>query len=728
MDDQKNKKKTLTISTSVTKKIDLSSLSSDGKKTFAIEKKTPFRSSRENKSSSGTGTFKKPEVIKKNVVRKFVEQQATKNFVKKDEKGAQKAKLKLKDPLSAKRDFKLTVSRAMNVEEIEIKQRSLASVKRSRLKDKKTENSDDKKEIKKVIKEVNIPEQITIQELSNRMAERSAEVIKFLLNMKVAATINHVIDKDTAEYIVKEFGHTPIVESSPNLEIKKKKNLLEGKIKNRPPVVTIMGHVDHGKTSLLDALRDANVVSGEHGGITQHIGAYQVKTEKNQTITFIDTPGHAAFTEMRARGSKITDIVVLVVAANDGIMPQTIEAIQHSKAAKVPIIVAINKCDLPDKNITKIKNDLMKYELIAEDFSGDTLFVEVSATQKTNLDKLKESILLQSEILDLSASFSGSAAGVVIESKIDKGKGPVSTVLITNGILKRADHFVCGNTYGKIRAMINHEGKIINEAQPSMPVEILGMNESAFAGAEFTVTDNEEKAKEIAEFNRSSSGNIKKVVKDKASIFESLSSKEELNIIIKSDVQGSSEALKSSINKIEHPEVKANIILSDIGMINESDVSLAKASNAILIGFNVKPNNQAKKLAEQQHVEIKYFNIIYEVLELIEKGLSGLLEPEVKETVIGTAEILKVFKVSDAGKIAGSKVTEGEITNKARARLIRDGAVVYTGEILSIFREKNQVKEVKNGVECGISLKDFIDFKEKDIIEAYLSENIDRQI
>jgi len=727
MEDQKNKKKTLTTSTNVTKKIDLSSLSRDGKKTFSIEKKTPFRPARDNKTSPGSSAFKKPTNIKKNVVRKFVEQQATKNFIKKDEKGPTKAKLKV-DPLSLKRDFKLTISRAMNVEEIEIKQRSLASVKRSRLRDKKTENFDDKKEIKKVIKDVNVPEQITIQELSNRMAERSADVIKFLFNMKVVATINHVIDKDTAEYIVKEFGHKPIVESIPNLEIKKKKNQLEGKIENRPPVVTIMGHVDHGKTSLLDALRDANVVSGEHGGITQHIGAYQVKTEKNQIITFIDTPGHAAFTEMRARGSKITDIVVLVVAANDGIMPQTIEAIQHSKAAKVPIIVAINKCDLPDKNITKIKNDLMKYELISEDFSGDTLFIEVSATTKMNLDKLKENILLQSEMLDLSASFSGSATGVVIESKIDKGKGPVSTVLITNGLLKKADYFVCGNTYGKIRAMINHEGKIVDEAFPSMPVEILGMNESVFAGAEFAVTENEEKAKEISEFNRSSSGTVKKVVKDKTSIFENINNKEELNIIIKSDVQGSSEALKNAINKIEHPEVKANIILSDIGMINESDVSLAKASNALLIGFNVKPNNQAKKLAEQQHVEIKYFNIIYEVLELIEKGLSGLLEPEVKETVIGTAEILKVFKVSDAGKIAGSKVTDGEIKNKAKARLIRDGAVVYTGEILSIFREKNQVKEVKNGLECGISLKDFIDFKEKDIIEAYLSENIDRQI
>ena len=727
MADQKDKKKTLTISTNTSKKIDLSSLSSDGKKTFSIEKKTPFRSTRDNKSNIKTGTSKKPEPVKKTVVRKFIEQQATKNFIKKNEKTPSKTKLKL-DPSYAKRDFKLTVSRAMNVEEVEIKQRSLAAVKRARLKEKKSDNLNEKKEAIKVVRDVNVPEQITIQELSNRMAERSADIIKFLFNMKVVATINHIIDKDTAEYIVKEFGHNPIVETSPGLEIRKKKNQLTGKIKKRPPVVTIMGHVDHGKTSLLDALRDSNVVSGEHGGITQHIGAYQVKTGKNETITFIDTPGHAAFTEMRARGSKITDIVVLVVAANDGIMPQTIEAIQHSKAAKVPIIVAINKCDLPDKNITKIKNDLMKYELIAEDFSGDTLFVEVSATQKINLDKLKESISLQSEILDLSASFSGPATGVVIESKIDKGKGPVSTVLITNGVLKKADHFVCGNTYGKIRAMIDYEGKLIDEASPSVPVEILGMNESAFAGAEFVVTENEDRAREVAEFNKRGLVSAKSTVTDKTSIFENQNTKKELDIIIKSDVQGSSEALKIAINKIEHPEVKTNIILADIGMINESDVSLAKASNALLVGFNVKPNNQAKKLAEQQHVIIKYFNIIYEVLEFVEKGLSGLLEPEVKETVIGLAEIIKVFKVSDAGKIAGSKVTEGEIKNKAKARLIRDGATVYTGEISSIFREKNQVKEVKSGLECGISLKDFIDFKEKDIIEAYLSEKIDRQI
>jgi len=560
------------------------------------------------------------------------------------------------------------------------------------------------------------------------MAEKSSDIIKFLFNMKVIATINHNIDKDTAEYIVKEFGHTPVLEDEPTLEKGKIKEKLEGDIKIRPPIVTIMGHVDHGKTSLLDSLRDSNVVSVEHGGITQHIGAYQVTTENNRIITFIDTPGHAAFTEMRARGSKITDIVVLVVAADDGIKPQTIEAIKHAKAAKVPIIVAINKCDLPEKNISKIKNEMMQYELIAEDLSGDTLFVEVSALKKMNLDKLKESILLQSEILDLKASFSGKARGVVIESKIDKGKGPVSTILISNGKLKRGDYFVCGDTWGKIRAMINYEGKNVNEALPSMPVEILGMNSSVFAGAEFLVTNEEEEAKEMAEYKKNTSAKSQVSVKDKTSMFDNATAKDELNIIIKSDVQGSSEALKTAINKIEHPEVEAKIILSDIGMINETDVSLAKASNAILIGFNVKPNREAKKLAEEQKVDIKYFNIIYEALEHVEKSLSGLLEPDIKETVLGSAEIQQVFKVSNAGKIAGSKVINGEIKSKSKARIIRDGVVVYSGEIQSIYREKNQVKEVGTGFECGISLKDFIDFKEKDVIESYLAEKIQRSI
>ena len=561
------------------------------------------------------------------------------------------------------------------------------------------------------------------------MAEKSSDIIKFLFNMKVIATINHNIDKDTAEYIVKEFGHKPILEEKPIIDLENKKDTIKGDLKKRPPVVTIMGHVDHGKTSLLDSLRNANVVSGEFGGITQHIGAYQVKTENNKLITFIDTPGHAAFTEMRARGSKITDVVVLVVAADDGIKPQTVEAINHAKAAKVPIIVAINKCDLPNKNISKIKNEMMKYELVSEDLSGDTLFVEVSATKKTNLDKLKDSIVLQSELLDLKASFTGIAEGVVIESKIDKGKGPVSTILVSNGLLKKGDFFVCGNTWGKVRAMIGHDGKMIDQAKPSTPVEILGMNSSVNAGADFLVTENEEKAKEIYEFRSQNSGQKNKLfAKDKATLFEKGVNKKELNIIIKSDVQGSSEAIKNAINKIDHNEVKPNIILSDIGMINETDVNLAKASNAILIGFNVKPNREAKKIAEEQKIDIKYFNIIYETIDFVEKNLSGLLDPEIKEKVLGSAEVKKIFKVTNAGKIAGSKVTDGEIRSKSKARIIRDGTVVYEGEIASLFREKNSVKEVKNGFECGISIKDFIDFKEKDVIESYVSEKIERTI
>ena len=725
----KDKKKTLTISSSLKKKIDTSSIATSGKKSFSVDKKKNFRSNKPfNRPNTGLNSKFNEETKKKNFARKFIEQQATKDFIKKENKPAGKSKLKLKSPVD-KRDFKLTVSRALNVEEIEIKQRSLASVKRARLKEKKNKpETEEKKEFKKVIREVKIPEQITIQELSNRMAEKSSEIIKFLFNMKVVATINHNIDKDTAEYIVKEFGHTPILEVKPLTETNRKKEKLQGDVKVRPPIVTIMGHVDHGKTSLLDALRESNVVSDEYGGITQHIGAYQVKASKDKLITFIDTPGHAAFTEMRARGSKITDIVVLVVAADDGIKPQTIEAINHAKAANVPIIVAINKCDLPEKNINKIKNEMMQYELVAEDLSGDTLFVEVSALKKINLDKLKESILLQSDILDLKASYTDNARGIVIESKIDKGKGAVSTVLISNGKLKKGDFFICGDTWGKVRAMINYEGKAIDQALPSMPVEILGMNDSAYAGAEFFVTEDEGEAKKVSEFKRNKIANSKTLVKDKTTLFESSKNKDELNIIIKSDVQGSSEALKMAINKIDHSEVEAKIILSDIGMINETDVSLAKASNALLIGFNIKPNREAKKLAEEQKIEIKYFNIIYEALDYIEKSLSGLLEPDIKETVLGSAEILKIFKVSSAGKIAGSKVVSGEIKSKSKARIIRDGVVVYNGEILSIFREKNQVKEVATGLECGISIKDFKDFKENDVIESYISEEISRSI
>ena len=729
---ENKKKKTLTISTSFNKKkLNETNFRPKEKQTFIPEKKKNNRTFPRNKNffNKNSGNL---NVNKNNFARKFAEQQATKRFIHPDKKKPEKNKEKSSDKnFPTRREHKLTISRAMDVEEFEIKQRSLASVKRARLKEKKSLKSGDevRKEFKKVIRDVKIPAQITIQELSNRMAEQSANIIKFLLNMGVKATINHSIDKDTAEYIVKEFGHIPVVDNTSKEHLEKTANVDKSNFHPRPPIVTIMGHVDHGKTSLLDSLRSTDVVSGEYGGITQHIGAYQVQGDDNKLITFIDTPGHAAFTEMRARGSKVTDIVILVIAADDGVKPQTVEAIQHAKAANVPIIVAINKSDLPNSQIGKIKDELMRFELVAESLGGETLFVEVSAKNKTNLDKLKETILLQSEILDLKAPQDGNAEGVVLEAKIDKGKGPVSTILITGGKLKKGDYFVCGNTWGKIRAMIDFNGKIINEANPATPVEILGMNESANAGDEFSVVESEEEAKKINSFRKT--GNIEKNVlatQDKTNIFENQSTKKELNIILKSDVQGSSEALKNAINKIEHSEVKPKIILSDIGMINETDISLAKASNAIVIGFNIKPNREAKNSAEQQKIRIEFFNIIYKAIEFVEKSLSGLLEPEKKETIQGTAEVLQIFKLSKSGKVAGSKVTEGEITSTSKVRIIRDGAVIYQGNIVSIFREKNAVKEVKNGLECGISFKNYGDFKVNDKIEAYKIDIIQREL
>jgi translation initiation factor IF-2 len=548
--------------------------------------------------------------------------------------------------------------------------------------------------------------------------------------MGVVATINHTIDADTAEYLVKEFGNQPVREKKPDLNthlLDKKENL---NLKVRSPIVTVMGHVDHGKTSLLDSLRKANVVAGEHGGITQHIGAYKIKTENGKTITFIDTPGHAAFTEMRARGSKVTDIVVLVVAADDGVKPQTVEAIKHAKAAKVPIVVAINKCDLPGADPQKIKNELLQYELIAEDLSGDTLFAEISATTKKNLNKLIENILLQTDLLDLKADYASKAVGTILESRIDKGKGPVSTVLVINGSLKKGDYFISGQTWGKIRAMINDQGQNIDLATPSTPVEILGMNNSAFAGDDFAVVETEEKAKEINDYRieHKESKQAPLISANRDSAFSEDLAPKELPIIIKSDVHGSSEAIKNAIENIKHKEVLPKIILSNIGVITETDVTLAKASNAILVGFNVRTNKEAKKLAENHKIQVKFFNVIYEVLDFVNEALSGMLKPEVTEEVIGSAEIKEIFKVSTVGKVAGSKVLSGEIVRNLNARLIRDGNILYTGTIDSIFREKNAAKQVAAGAECGITLKDFGDFKEKDVIEVYKIIETERRI
>jgi translation initiation factor IF-2 len=744
MEEKKIKKKKLTLSVSSKTLHNVPNYVKSRQKTSVlIEKKAPRRwgekkfQSRDNnfnKSKSTANFIPKKTRINRNVdIRKMAEERATNRFknLKEDSLQPKKSSLGKDKGFTSKREQKLTLSKALDDEVLDGRERSLASVRRARLKEKKNQDSEKAKiETKKIVHEVNIPGKITIQELSNRMAMQASNIIKHLLGMGVVATINHTIDADTAEYLVKEFGNIPIREKKPDLNILKPEKKDNKNLKLRPPIVTVMGHVDHGKTSLLDALRNTNIVAQEHGGITQHIGAYRVKTEKGKSITFIDTPGHAAFTEMRARGSKVTDIVVLVVAADDGVKPQTIEAIKHAKAAKVPIIVAINKCDLPAADPQKIKNELLQYELIAEELSGDTLFAEVSAITKKNLDKLKENITLQSDLLDLTASFEGSATGVILESRIDKGKGPVSTVLVISGNLEKGNYFVSGNTWGKIRAMTNDQGQNIDSALPSTPVEILGMNNSAFAGDDFIVVDSEEKAKQINEYRIKNleSKQAPLISANKESAFDDTATPEELSIIIKSDVHGSSEALKNAIEKIKHPEVTPKIILSNIGVITETDVTLARASNAILIGFNVRPNKEAKKLAETHKITIKFFNIIYEVLDFINDSLSGLLKPDVKEQAVGSAEVQTIFTVSKVGKVAGSKVIEGEIVNNLNARLIRDGNVLYTGAINSIFRGKNTAKQVAAGVECGITLKDFADFKEKDVIEVYKIIEIERKI
>jgi len=653
--------------------------------------------------------------------RKLAEQRATKRL-----KGDSEGK---KQKLGAnKRELKLTVSRALS-DEIEARERSLASVKRAREKEQKNLNKDDNRDSLKPIKrDIDIPEAITVRELANRMAEQSSNVIKFLFGMGVTVTINQSLAADTAEYLVKEFGHNPIREQKAEEIIEKIKASRTENLKNRPPIVTVMGHVDHGKTSVLDVLRSANVVSGEFGGITQHIGAYQIENKSNK-LTFIDTPGHAAFTEMRARGSKLTDVVVLVVAADDGVKPQTIESIKHAKAANVPIVVAINKCDLPEADPQKIKNQLLEHELIAEDLSGDTLMVEISAKTKLNLDKLVESIILQAEILDLKTDFDSKATGIVLESKIDVGRGPVATIIVTTGTLKKGDFFVSGLKWGKIRAIINDKSQSINEASPSTPVEILGINGAAKAGDDFIVVDNEKEAKTLSE-NRAEErkeGKNPLTFATQDSAFSDKSA-EELNLIIKSDVHGSSEAIKNAIGQIKHDEVKPKIILSDIGMVTETDVTLAKASNAVLIAFNVKPSKEAKKLAENEKIKISSYNIIYEVLDYIKIRMSGLLAPDVQESTIGTAQILEIFKVSGAGKVAGSKVTEGEITNTSNVRIIRDGTIIFTGKVGTLFREKNQVKQVSNGQECGITVKDYMDFQKNDTIEAFSITSTERSL
>ena len=737
------KKTKLTISGSAKKPIkNIELAKTQRKNSTIIEKKSTKPLSRggsfrfsgiKGKTSlpTGRGTPLKHNLSSKPIVaasdferRKLAEQRATKR-IKGQNEGKDKKILKAG---TKKRELKLTVSRALS-DEIEARERSLASVKRARQKEIKNLSKDATQEnLKPIKRDINIPEAITVRELANRMAEQSSNVIKYLFGMGVTVTINQTLAADTAEYLVKEFGHNPIREEKAEEIIQKIKASRAENLKNRPPIVTVMGHVDHGKTSVLDVLRSANVVSGEFGGITQHIGAYQIENNSNK-LTFIDTPGHAAFTEMRARGSKLTDVVVLVVAADDGVKPQTIESIKHAKAANVPIVVAINKCDLPEADPQKIKNQLLEHELISEDLSGDTLMVEISAKTKLNLDKLVEAIILQAEILDLKTDFDCKATGVVLESKIDVGRGPVATIIVTTGTLKKGDFFVSGLRWGKVRAIIDDKGNNINEALPSTPVEILGINGAAKAGDDFIVFQDEKEAKTLSE-NRameSKDGKNPLTFATQDSAFADISA-EELNLIIKSDVHGSSEAIKNAITQIKHDEVKPKIILADIGMVTETDVSLAKASNAALIAFNVKPSKEAKKLAEKEKIKISSYNIIYEVLDYIKQRMSGLLAPDVQETIIGTAQILEIFKVSGAGKVAGSKIIEGEITSTSDVRIIRDGAIIYTGKVGTLFREKNQVKEVSNGQECGITVKDYMDFQKNDTIEAFSVKSTERTI
>ena len=732
------KKLKLTISGSSKKTINNIELAkSHGKNSVVIEKKNTRFGAKSSftKNTSQRNTFNKP---KSNFIPKdpIISKPSSNNDFEKRKLAEQRATKRLKGEITQKgkigskrRELKLTVSRALNQEDVEFKARSLASLKRAKKKENKELNKNEKLEdLKPVRRDVNIPEVITIRELANRMAEQSSNLIKHLLSMGVTATINHNINSDIAEYLVQEFGHNPIKEEKAEEKIKKIKEVKSQNLKSRPPIVTVMGHVDHGKTSVLDVLRKANVVSGEFGGITQHLGAYQITYNENK-ITFIDTPGHAAFTEMRARGSKLTDVVILVVASDDGVKPQTIESIKHAKAAKVPIVVAINKCDLPESDPQKIKNQLLEHELIAEELSGDTLMVEISTKTKKNLDKLVESVVLQAELLDLKTDYDLKSNGVVMESKIDVGRGPIVNIIVTSGTLKKGDYFVSGLKWGKVRALINDQGLSINEANPSTPVEVLGINGAAKAGDDFLVVENEKEAKSLCEAriqeNLDGKNPLNFVTQDSA--FKDKTS-EELNIIIKSDVHGSSEAIKSAISQIKHDEVKPKIILSDIGMITETDISLAKASNAVVIAFNVKPSKEAKKAAERDKIEINSYNIIYELLDYIKNRLSGLLTPDVQEKIIGSAEILEVFKVSKVGKVAGSKVIEGEILQDSNARIIRDGTIVFNGKIGSIFREKNQAKQVSAGLECGISIKNFNDFQKKDIIEVYNSTITERTI
>ncbi|MDR0632081.1 MAG: translation initiation factor IF-2 [Holosporaceae bacterium] len=625
---------------------------------------------------------------------------------------------------------RISIHNAMDRDDVG-RTRSLTSLRRARQKNKiSSVNSEETK----IIKDVILPETISVQELSSRMAVRTGDVVKTLMKLGVMATANQIIDADTAELIILEFGHRVRRVSDSDIEIGLKREDEIADLLPRPPVVTIMGHVDHGKTSLLDALRKTDVALTEAGGITQCIGAYQVTTSDGRKITFIDTPGHAAFTEMRSRGANVTDIVVLVVAADDSVKDQTIEAINHAKAAEVPIVVAINKIDKHDANPENVRKSLLNHEIVVESYGGDVIDVEISAKTGANLQKLEEAILLQAEILDLKANPNREAEGIVIESKVEKGLGPVATVLVHKGTLKSGDIFVSGAVFGRVRAIRNHRGENLREITPGTPGEIIGFNGPTIPGDDFVVVGDETKAKEIANYRDYKKRELAWVVSSRGTaeqMFSQLKTDEKLqslSVIVKADVQGSSEAICSSLQRLSTDEVAVKIIHSGIGEITENDASLARASNALIIGFNVRSNMQARDQIARDSIQVKYYSIIYDLIDDIKALLSGLLAPDIKETILGSAEIRKVFDISKLGRIAGCMITNGSIKRGAKARLLRDGVVVYTGEVKSVRRNKDDVKEVKSGFECGICLENYNDIHPNDMIECFELEEVARQL
>lgn len=628
-----------------------------------------------------------------------------------------------------RRSGKLTISQALNDEE---RQRSLASVRRQREREKRA--SSGPKESVKVFREVTIPESITVQELANRMAERAGDVIKALMNNGIMATITETIDAETAELLVTEFGHTPKRVSESDVEIGLKGDDDDDEnLQPRPPVVTIMGHVDHGKTSLLDALRSTDVAAGEAGGITQHIGAYQVAIESGDKITFLDTPGHEAFTAMRSRGANATDIVVLVVAADDGIMPQTVEAIDHAKAAEVPIIVAINKIDRPEANPDRVRSELLSHDLVVESMGGDVLAVEVSAVEKTNLEKLQEAIVLQAEILEITANPDRNAEGVVVEAKVETGRGSVATVLVQRGTLNVGDIVVAGAQWGKVRALLDDAGERTGYAGPSTPVEILGLGGTPDAGDEFSVVENEARAREITEFRQRRYRDAKVQAGARGTLDEMFSQIQagevkEIPVVVKADVQGSVEAIVQSAQNLSNEEVSVRVLHTGVGGINESDVTLAKASNAMMVGFNVRANAQARQLAEAEGLDIRYYAIIYDLVDDLKSMLTGMLAPQIRETFLGNAAIKEVFNITKVGRVAGCEVTEGVVRRGSRVRLLRDDVVIHEGTLSTLKRFKDEVREVTQGFECGMAFENYQDIKDGDVIECFDVEEIARSL